>query len=171
MARITHISNRRRRYSPRASTAEKELAYQLWVYECGRNAGAVARRLNVSVERVANWAKRDDWSTRADDELARVMPAIVQQTAVNLRLAAYTASRRLNAILSDEAKPIPHREVDALVKAAAIGGFSAVGKSPLPPLPATLPDRGGQEEELSRIIDAHHKRLGLVPADEQDEDG
>jgi len=171
MARITHISQRRRRYSPRASTADKELGYQLWVYECGRNAGAVARRLNVSVERVANWAKRDEWATRADDELARVMPAIVAQTAVNLRLAAYTASRRLNAILSDEAKPIPHREVDALIKAAAIGGFSAVGKSPLPPLPAPLPDRNDQgDEELRRIIDAHHKRFGLVPADDG-EDG
>ena len=170
-ARISDIRRRPvRHYSPRASSEEKALAYQLYVYECGRNCGEVARRLNVTVDRVAHWAKREDWAAKADAELAQVMPAIVAQTAANLRLGAYTASQRLLAILNDRSKPIPFKEVDALVKAAAIGGFSAVGKSPLPAIPSTANDELTSEtQDLDRIIAAHHQRLGLSTDQDQDD--
>ena len=165
--RITHSSRKQpRRYRPRASEQDLALAYQLYVYECGRNCGAVARRLNVSVELVSNWAKRGEWAMKADAELARIMPDLVKQTGHNLRLGAWLASRRLNEIMAKD-EPIPYKEVDALIKTAAIGGFSAVGKNPLPAIEPGA-EQPTPSEDIEKIIEAHHRRLGIGQADEAD---
>jgi hypothetical protein len=149
----------RTRRGVRTPTEVRRLAYQLWAFECGRNCRAVARILHVADYNIERWAKREGWAERADAELTAIMPDLVKQSASNLRLAAYHASRRLLALLNDPA-PIPSREVDALVKAIAIGGFGTVGKSPLPAVEQPVPETSAVDD-FDELVAAHHRRLGL----------
>jgi hypothetical protein len=145
----------------RTPSEVRRLAYQLWAFECGRNCRAVASQLGVGDYNVERWAKKERWAERADAELAAIMPDLIRQSAANLRLAAHHASRRLLTIVNDPA-PINHREVDALVKVVAHGGFSPTGRDPLPP-PIAAVDPGPDRSTLSldELIKQHHRTLGI----------
>src|SRR5262245_31619124 len=82
----------------RTSAELRNLAYQLWAFECGRNCRAVARLLGIGDYNVERWAAKEGWAERAHRDLHAIMPDLVDQTSTNLRLAAFQSSRRLLAI-------------------------------------------------------------------------
>jgi hypothetical protein len=143
----------------------RNLAYQLWAFECGRNCRAVARILNIAAYNIERWAVKESWAERAQRDLQAIMPDLLEQTAMNFRLAAFHVSQRVLAIAvaaNNGVAPDP-KEVDALVKIAGIGGFSPIGRNPLPPLPNRRAEPQPDLSKLSieEIIARHHRALGL----------
>src|SRR4051812_16531242 len=86
------------RQGVRTPSELRNLAYQLWAFECGRNCRAVARILGIGDCNVERWASKEAWADRAHRDLRAIMPDLVEQTSTNLRLAAFHSARRLLTI-------------------------------------------------------------------------
>jgi hypothetical protein len=153
------------RQGVRTPAEVRNLAYQLWAFECGRNCRAVADTLGIGAHNVERWAAKEGWAERAERDLRAIMPELVAQSAVNLRLAAYHSSRRLLAIAvaASEGMAPDAKEVDALVKITDRGGFSPLGRDFLPDLPPAHYDASSDLDSLpiEEIIKRHHRALGL----------
>ena len=124
----------------------KDEAFRLWV-ELGRSFAAVSRRTGINDATLGNWARTENWEQRRADSAAAFLPGKKVETAINLRLAAHSASVRLVEIGLDAVergiKPDP-KEVDSCVKMAAAGGYSSFGsRNPLDSLDSSL--KGAEE--------------------------
>lgn len=143
----------------------KDLAYQLWAYVCRRDASAVARRLDVNPRNVQRWAKTEDWTGRYRRDMASIMPDLVEQTAVNLSLAAFEASQRLHELArrsneNDGLTKEEQFEMKAMGVAVTLGGFSPIGQNRLAS-PAGSGQTAPDDEPLSLTerIARHHARI------------
>jgi hypothetical protein len=75
----------------------RELAFEVWAFECGRDATATAARLGLRLARsepspdartVRRWARSGGWHAEADARLRAVAPNLAANTRVLLALAA-----------------------------------------------------------------------------------
>ena len=101
-------------------------AYRRWV-AYGRSWVAVARELGCDEKTLRRWGKEDDWEARRQADLGKALPGIRAESAVSATIMGLDALVRLqqiaHAAAHDGIKP-DYREVDALVKIAAVAGFS-----------------------------------------------
>lgn len=112
----------------------KDEAFRLWI-ELGRSWVAVSRRCGIPESTLRNWGVTESWEQRRSDQARAFMPGKKVETAVALRLAAYSASIRLQQLSNDSLElgtKLDPKEVDALTKIVAAGGYSSIGsRSPL----------------------------------------
>lgn len=157
-----------RRGYPGRSRSTRDLAFQLWLFECGRDCVAVADALGLPARNVQRWAKRDDWPGKADQLLVSVMPDLLKQTATNFRLAAFHASKRMLtlaiAAARDGAK-LDSKEVQALATMRDSGGFSPLNAAALGELPTDTGSLPAIAASLEELIAEHHQALGLSVTD------
>lgn len=108
------------------SKETKEYAYQLWAYICGRNAGAVARRLreenmlprempHVRVqETVAHWAKKYEWRLRIKSDFKVIAPDLHDMIAQEVILGARESVEYLRKVVGEPGKHDANRVRAAL---------------------------------------------------------
>lgn len=112
----------------------KDECFRLWV-ELGRSWKAVSDRTGIAVRTLHYWGEAGDWERRRSDLAAAFLPGKKTETAIALRLSAHNAAIRLQQLSNDALElgtPIDYRQVDALTKIIAAGGYSSVGnRNPL----------------------------------------
>ena len=131
----------------------KEYAFQLWAYICGRNAGAVARKLreenllprempHVRVqETVAHWAKRYNWRLRVTHDFAMIAPDLHDQLAQEIILGARSSVAHLRHVVDGETKPDGNRI------RAALGLLDRAGFTPIKRTDPIFPNIPVMEDE------------------------
>lgn len=91
--------------------------YQLWLYVADRNVAQTVRILadpslipssvdiepqepvtNIKTDTISFWIKSDDWTTRGNDELRAISPAIWDTTAQNILMGAKEAITYLRGV-------------------------------------------------------------------------
>lgn len=109
--------------------ATKDEAFRLWI-ELGRSWTAVSNRCGIPVRTLHYWGESEQWEQRRLDLARSFMPGKKVETAVALRLAAYSAAVKLQQLANDSLElgtKLDHREIDALTKIAYAGGYSPTG--------------------------------------------
>ena len=107
----------------------KDDAFRLWV-ELGRSWAATSRHTGIHESTLRNWGNVEGWEQRRADLASSFMPGRKIETAISLRLAAHNAAVRLQQLSYDALEngtKLDHKEVDALTKIVAAGGYSSVG--------------------------------------------
>jgi hypothetical protein len=80
--------------------AIKEEAFRMWV-ELGRSFRLVAARLDVPERTMRDWAKSEDWEQKRSDLTLAVLPGMLAESAVALRMAGHSVAVRFQQIASD----------------------------------------------------------------------
>lgn len=83
----------------------RELAFEVWLLECGRNMVHTAARLReedyglpIPRPTLAMWRRNDDWDQRADEKSRQLAPGHRERTLANITLAAFHGSSYLVAV-------------------------------------------------------------------------
>ncbi len=97
------------------SDDQKETAFRMWV-ELGRSYRLVAQRLNIRDNTLREWAKKEDWEQKRQDLTLSVLPGMLAESAVALRMAGHAVAVRFQQIAADslEGKLADIAEVKAL---------------------------------------------------------
>lgn len=114
--------------------AVKEDAFRLWV-QYGRSVRLVSRQMNIEERTLFRWRNEERWEERRKDEAAAFLPGMFTESAIAARMAAHSASVRLQQIMYEAeafgTKP-DIKEVQALTLAMDRGGFSPTGTKGAP---------------------------------------
>ncbi len=79
---------------------EKEDAFRMWV-ELGRSFRLVAERTTISNATLREWAKQDTWESKRQDLTLAVLPGMLAESAVALRMAGHSVAVRFQQIAQD----------------------------------------------------------------------
>lgn len=152
----------------------KALAYQIWLWEAGRDPSRTVKRLveefpddrPPTVRTIRNWIKDEAWDLRADDDISAIAPQLYRRH--NARLAV------LQGLALDHWEAVLRGELDADVKPEALlaekgkaaqavanqGGMgtaaSRFGQVEIPAILVTDSLRGKTALEKAELI---HKRM------------
>lgn len=96
----------------------KDLAYQLWAFECGRRVRDVVRLLKngeyhdgepvlVDERTVRRWVHEGGWVQRVRDNIRQLAPDLNEQTVIDLVVGRRDAVRYLRRVVSEAEQPTP----------------------------------------------------------------
>jgi transposase-like protein len=137
------------------SDREKEDAFRLWV-ELGRSFRLVAERLQIPDRTLRDWAKHENWEQKRSDLTLSVLPGMLAESAIALRMAGHSVAVRFQQIANDalDGTPPSMSEVKALSMILFHSGVSLTkGFDPQTGLvakPASLSDAG--KEKLLELL-------------------
>lgn len=121
----------------------RDLAYQVWAYEAGRNVVQTMRILGTNYQEdvkrttLQYWKAADEWETKRLTQLRAIAPDLEFVTKLELKLGAHDGALLLRRIVQGDATILElfGRQLDAAVKAARglieYGGFHAKGNDRL----------------------------------------
>jgi hypothetical protein len=118
----------------------RELAYGLWAGECGRSPSKVSAKLaqagySVQPDTISQWAHREQWAAKVEEELIAALPGIMRETAAGLVANGVLAQRLMTKSLHrlEETGEAPSKDALALMVASLDrAGFSPIGRGEPP---------------------------------------
>lgn len=85
---------------------DRQEAYEVWAWACGRNIGLTAQATGVPERTLRRWARADSWRQRHMQERLAATPSdIVPVVVGTLAAAAVDAAEYLAAVLAGERDP------------------------------------------------------------------
>lgn len=97
------------------SDQQKEDAFRTWV-ELGRSFRLVAERVQIPQRTLRDWANFEDWEGKRSDLTLAVLPGMLAESAVALRMAGHSVAVRFQQIAQEALDGITpnEKEVKAL---------------------------------------------------------
>lgn len=123
----------------RYTREQKEEAYLLWRTGAGRSLRKVAELTGISAGTLSNWARDEDWATRAqrdDAETAKLLQSCIGSVIIEQALKSLDTVIHLR----DDAATPPKVRLDAAVFMAGLAGVAELHRGGIQVLPdPTLP--------------------------------
>ena len=157
----------------RYSQSEKDLAYQLWAFVCGRNAEKVSAAMktgdwgaaiDITSRTVRDWAVNGRWEERQREDMQRIAPDLRGGILTELLLAGKEAAEYARGVVRGTEVPEKTR---ATVSLAVLGmlGFTQQPKDSSqamqalasPKVSDALPDLAKLSPEELNALEARYK--------------
>lgn len=98
------------RHGAETPKAQRDSAYEVWLWSCGRNTRETARELGIGESTIRNWSRMDGWSERAARDLMTTPPQYLRESiGITLVQTAEECSKYMYRVASGAVMP-PDRE-------------------------------------------------------------